>query len=303
VASADALGTRPDADEITARFERHELVLGWRRASGASPTTVPVTRVGLKTDLGCLRENNEDKAEFYEPDDPATLADRGSLYLVADGMGGHAAGQIASELAIKRTLTGYYSSHGDDEAEALVAAFRTANEHVFQVASGIPGRSGMGTTLTALALVQDRAVVAHIGDSRAYLVRRAGGRQGDTPDAHADQITEDHSWVAEQVRLGALTLEEAERSPYRNIITRCIGTQPEIEMDVFAVSTRPDDTWVLCSDGLTGHVTDAEIAEIVFGQAPGEACRQLVELACARGGSDNVTVLTVRVLGLRPFEA
>jgi len=172
---------------------------------------------------------------------------------------------------------------------------------VFQVASSIPGRSGMGTTLTTLALVQDRAVVVHIGDSRAYLVRRPADAQSDAPDARADQITEDHSWVAEQVRLGALTLEEAERSPYRNIITRCIGTQPEIEVDVFCVSTQADDTWVLCSDGLTGHVTDTEIAETVHGQAPGEACRQLVELACARGGSDNITVLIVHVPCLRPF--
>lgn len=280
------------ADEITARFSRQELVMGWRRADAVAPRIVPVTRVGLKTDLGCVRDNNEDKAEFYEPDDPPTLAIRGSLYVVADGMGGHAAGQIASELAVKKTLTEYYVSPTEDASKALEAALHSANQHVFQVASSIPGRSGMGTTLTALALVQDLAIVAHIGDSRAYLIR----------DGLAKQVTDDHSWVAEQVRSGALTAEDAERSPYRNIITRCIGTQPDIEPEIYGIATSPMDTWLLCSDGLTGHVSAAELASIACDQAPSEACRQLVELACARGGSDNVTVLIVRITELRHVE-
>lgn len=280
-------------DEITARFDRQELVRGWRRAEGRSPRIVPITRIGMKTDLGCVRENNEDKAEFYEPDDPPTLAVRGSLYMVADGMGGHAAGQIASELAIKKALAAYYSSNGEDPGDALLDALRSANDHVFQVAATIPGRSGMGTTLTALALVEDKAIVAHIGDSRAYLIR------GET----ILQITDDHSWVAEQVRSGAMSQEEAERSPYRNIITRCIGTQPEIEPDLYAADMLPLDTWLLCSDGLTGHVADSELLQVARDQAPSEACRQLVELACARGGHDNVTVLIVRIAALEPYTA
>jgi len=282
-----------EAEEITARFDRQELVRGWRLAQGRTPTAVPLTRIGLKTDLGCIRENNEDKAEFYEPDDPGALAVRGSLYMVADGMGGHAAGQIAAELAIKKTLASYYSSTDENPGEALLAAMRAANSHVFQVAAAIPARAGMGTTLTALALVEGRAFVGHIGDSRAYLIREGQIRQ----------ITEDHSWVAEQVRSGSMTQEEAERSPYRNIITRCIGTQPDVEPELFVVETVPLVPWLLCSDGLTGNVADYELLQIANDQSPSEACRQLVELACARGGSDNVTVLIVRVTGMLPYSA
>lgn len=286
--SEERYQTGGDDGEITARFEVQELVRGWHRMEEARPSVVPVVKVGLKTDLGRVRENNEDKAEFYEPEDPPTLAVRGSVYVVADGMGGHAAGQIASELAIKRTLTAYYTNANGDPGSALLHAIREANAYVFQVASAVPGRSGMGTTLTALALVEDRAYVGHIGDSRAYLIR----------EGSIQQITEDHSWVAEQVRSGILTLDEAERSPYRNVITRCIGTAPDCEPDLFAVETTPGDTWVLCTDGLNEHVQDAEILKITGGQAPSEACRQLVELACSRGGHDNVTVLVVRVSDL-----
>ena len=280
------------AEEITARFDRQELVKGWQLVGSELPRVVPVTRLGLKTDLGCLRENNEDRAEFYEPDDPGILAARGALYIVADGMGGHAAGQIASELAIKKMLAAYYGSRADDVPAALTEAVQAANEHVFQVAAAVPGRSGMGTTLTALALVQDRAYLAHVGDSRAYLIRNGG----------IQQVTEDHTWVQEQVQKGILTPEEAELSPYRNVITRCIGTQPDVEPDMLAVESQAGDTWLLCSDGLTGHVRDPELLQIVRDQAPSEACRQLVDLACARGGSDNITVLIVRLVALQPYD-
>lgn len=281
-----------DPDEITARFERQELVKGWTRLDGVVPRVVPVTRLGMKTDLGCVREHNEDRAEFYEPDDPGILATRGCLYLVADGMGGHAAGQIASELAIKKMLAGYYTSTAEDVTEALREGIVTANQHVFQIGAHIPQRSGMGTTLTALALIEDHAYIAHVGDSRAYLMR----------NNTIQQVTEDHTWVQEQVQKGIMTAAEAEQSPYRNIITRCIGTQPEVEPDLSAVETVVGDTWLLCSDGLTGAVTDDELLSIVHDKSPSEACRQLVELACARGGHDNITVLIVRILDLRPYD-
>lgn len=278
-------------EEITARFARQDLVQGWRLLRQEAPRVVPITRVGLKTDLGRVRENNEDKAEFYEPEDPPLLAARGSLYIVADGMGGHAAGQIASELAIKRTMAEYYASAEQDALSALSDAVVSANVYVHNAARAVPERANMGTTLTALALIQDQAFVCHVGDSRAYLIR-SGSIQ---------QITEDHSWVEEQVRLGVLTREQAENSPYRNIITRCIGTYPDVEPDTYAVDSLDGDTWLLCSDGLTNHVADNEILQIVDGTAPSEACRQLVELACFRGGSDNVTVLIVRILRLEPW--
>ena len=277
--------------EITARFSRQELVRGWRIREAGPPSVVPVTRVGLKTDLGCVRENNEDKAEYYEPDDPITLSTRGSLYIVADGMGGHAAGQIAAELAIKRLMSEYYDGSAEDATRALLDGFVAANEHVRSVARAIPARAGMGTTLTAIALIEDRAIICHVGDSRAYLLR----------DGAVSQISEEHSWVAEQVRAGTMSAEEAEASPYRNVITRCIGPLDELSPDIQAVQSRTGDRWLLCTDGLTGHVSDAEILNVTADVPPSEACRRLVELACARGGRDNVTVLIVDITDLRRF--
>ncbi len=253
---------------------------------------VPVLKFGAKTDLGRVRENNEDKFDYYEPEDPTLLATRGCLFAVADGMGGHAAGQIASELALKTLISHYYDSLNDDVPTSILEAFCSANETINQLAQMIPERSGMGTTLTAAVLVEDRVYVGQVGDSRAYVIR--GGE--------IRQVTYDHSWVAEQVRMGGMTAEEAELSPYRNIITRSIGTQPTVEPDVFVERAQAGDTWVLCSDGLTGHVTDAEILQIVPGRPPTEAARQLIELANSRGGRDNVTVFVLSIRDLQPGE-
>lgn len=281
-----------ELDETTARFDIQELVLGWRRLNGEPPRLRLTTRVGLKSDLGCVRDNNEDKAEFYEPIDPPTLAARGSVYCVADGMGGHAAGQIASELAVKSAIAAYYSDMDNTPDVAMVQAVRQANDTVREAAIEAPERAGMGTTFTALALVQGHALVTHLGDSRAYLLR----------DGELRQITTDHTWVEEQVQNGVMTRAQAESSPYRNIITRCIGTEPTIDVDSFAVDTRTGDIWLLCSDGLTGHVEDDEIQSIIDGAGPSEACRQLITLACARGGSDNVTALIVKIEDMETVE-
>lgn len=271
--------------EITARLTRDELVRGWRSIEAVEPTVVPVIRFGARTDLGQVRENNEDKFDFYEPEDAGLLAQRGSFYAVADGMGGHAAGQIASELALKSVIAHYYEGPEPDPAAALRAAVCDANERIHQVAAAIPDRAGMGTTLSAAVFVEDRVTVAQVGDSRAYLIRGGAIRQ----------VTEDHSWVAEQVRLGAMTEADAAYSPYRNVITRSIGTGPEVEADIFQEQCIEGDIWVLCTDGLTGHVEAAEILAIATGAAPGEACRQLVNLAASRGGRDNITVIVLSV--------
>jgi serine/threonine protein phosphatase PrpC len=276
--------------EITAKFSRDELVRGWREREAREPRVVPVIRFGVKTDLGRIRENNEDKADFYEPEDPTLLAARGCFYAVADGMGGAAAGQIASELALKNVIAAYYDSPTDDIPTALLEAIAAANETIYNIAMMIPERTGMGTTLTAAVAAEDRVYVGQVGDSRAYLIR----------DGEIRQVTMDHSWVAEQVRMGGMTEEEAEMSPYRNVITRCLGTQPTVEPDVFIEETRAGDIWVLCSDGLTGHVTDDEIRRIASSQPPCEACRQLIELANARGGRDNVTVFVFSIRAVVP---
>jgi protein phosphatase len=244
-----------------------------------------VVKFGVKTDLGRIRENNEDKFDFYEVEDPTLLAARGCLYAVADGMGGHAAGQIASEMALKNVISNYYDSPNEDVPTSLLESIAAANDAIHGVAQAVNERSGMGTTLTVAVVVEDRVYIGQVGDSRAYLIR----------DDEIRQVTFDHSWVAEQVRAGILTPEEAETSPYRNVITRSIGTQANVEPDVFVEEARVGDTWVLCSDGLTGHVHDPEIKMIASSQAPTEAARQLIELACARGGRDNVTVFVFTI--------
>jgi PPM family protein phosphatase len=277
-----------DVREITAKLTRDELVRGWREREERMPRCVPMIKFGVKTDLGRIRENNEDKFDFYEPEDATLLATRGCVYAVADGMGGHAAGQIASELALKNLIVSYYDSPNDDIATSLMEALSTANDVVHNVALMVPERSGMGTTITAAVVAEERVYIGQVGDSRAYLIR----------DGEIRQVTFDHSWVAEQVRAGVLTEEEAEASPYRNVITRSIGTQPTVEVDVFVEEVHIGDTWVLCSDGLTGHVNEDEIRLIASSQSPTEAARQLIELANSRGGRDNITVF---VFSIRDF--
>ncbi len=276
-----------DEREITAKFSRDDLVRGWRERQERKPRVVPIVKFAAKTDLGRVRENNEDKFDYYEPEDPTLLAARGCLYAVADGMGGHAAGQIASELALKTAISAYYDGANESIAHALLEAIQCANDTVFAVAHMVPDRSGMGTTLTVAVLAEDRVYVGQVGDSRAYLIR------GD----EVRQVTQDHSWVAEQVRMGGLTEEDAEVHPWRNVITRSIGNQDTVEADVFVEEAQTGDIWVLCSDGLTGHVKADEIRAIASVHAPSEACRQLIELAGARGGRDNITVAVIAIRG------
>src|ERR1041385_3602703 len=283
--------TAEDGREITAKFNRDELVRGWRVREPRNPLWIPVLRIAAKTDLGRIRENNEDKFDFYEPEDPSILAARGSFYAVADGMGGHAAGQIASELALKTVISCYYDGAAESVANALLEALAAANDTVFGVASMVPDRNGMGTTLTSAAFVEDRVFIGHVGDSRAYLIRGGTIRK----------VTFDHSWVEEQVRMGGMSLEEAQNSPYRNVITRCIGAQPVVEPDVFEELALPGDIWTRCSDGLTASVEDSEILKIASENPPSEAARQLIELANGRGGRDNITVFVISVRDLFPY--
>ena len=282
-----------DGREITAKFSRDELVHGWREREARTPRVVPYLRFAAKTDLGRIRENNEDKFDFYEAEDLTLLATRGCLYAVADGMGGHAAGQIASELALKNVIANYYDSANDDIPTSLLESISAANEAIHNIAVMIPERSGMGTTLTAAVFAEDRVYVGQVGDSRGYLIR----------DKEIRQVTFDHSWVEEQVRMGGMTAEEALSSPYRNVITRSIGTQAAVDPELFVEECRTNDIWVLCTDGLTGHVEDSEILRIASANPPAESARQLIELANSRGGRDNITVFVISVRDLMPFEA
>lgn len=274
--------------ESTAKFNREDLVRGWREYEERIPRVIPLIKHAGKTDMGQVRENNEDKFDYYEPEIPAILASRGSMFAVADGVGGSAAGQIASELMLKTLIACYYDSPLADPVEALEQAIAGANDKVHAVADMIPERAGMGTTLTALVFLEDHVLIAQVGDSRAYLIRNGVGRQ----------VTCDHSWVGEQVRIGLMTEEEAAQSPYRNVITRSIGAQASVLPDIFNEPSKIGDLWALCSDGLTGHVADEEIFRIVTRHSPSEAARQLIELANSRGGRDNITVFVLSVRDL-----
>jgi len=276
--------------ETTARLSREELSEGWAEV-GRVPRVLASVKMGAKTDLGRVRDNNEDKFDFFEPEDPAVLATKGCFYAVADGMGGHSAGQIACELALKTVIAAYYANPSPDTEASLRHAVAEANGLIYDTAQAVPDRAGMGTTLTAVVVREDRMIVAQVGDSRAYLLR--GGA--------ITQVTEDHSWVAEQVRLGAMTLAEAQVSPFRNIITRSIGTAASVEPDIFAQALSVGDTLVLCSDGLSGYLEAAEIQDITQAHSPSVAALSLVETANDRGGRDNITALVLSVRALRPF--
>ncbi|MDR3711111.1 MAG: Stp1/IreP family PP2C-type Ser/Thr phosphatase [Capsulimonadaceae bacterium] len=291
--SSDQQGHKGD---ITDRLHADDLAQSWMDEAQGVPQVHCLVRVGFKTDLGVVRENNEDKFDLLEPADPGFLAVKGRFYGVADGMGGHSAGQIASELALKTVIQRYFRDPSPHIIDSLRQAINEANKLVFDTAQLIPERQGMGTTLTVAVLREDRLTLAHVGDSRAYLVS----------GEHARQITHDHSLVAEQVRAGTITAEDAANSPLRNIILRSIGTGPIVEADFYEEIVHVGDVLVMCSDGLTGHVSEEEIAEYVGSpqarrRGPSMAAYRLVDLANSRGGRDNITVVIVEIASINPY--
>jgi len=204
---------------------------------------------------------------------------------VADGMGGHSAGQIASELALKTAIRAYYANSTPIVEDALRASVQEANALIFDASQAIAERAGMGTTMTMLVIRGEEAFIAHVGDSRCYILR----------DGEIRQITEDHSWVNEQVKRGGMTEEEALSSPYRNVITRSLGNAPNVEVDVITHDLHPGDVFLLCSDGLSGDVTAEEMRDAMTNTSPSRAASDLVDLALERGGRDNATVLILAI--------
>ncbi len=215
------------------------------------------------------------------------------FFALADGMGGHAAGEVASQMAVDR-LTEDFLAAGSDQLSAaaleqvLVAGTEAANLAIIERSEREPDKAGMGTTLTALALVaRERAYrITHVGDSRAYRLR-----------AHTlVQLTTDHTWVQQQVQLGRLTPNLARRHPFANIVTRALGIRAELDVDVVRGELQPGDVFLLCSDGLTGMLAEADIAGILAGTPePEEAVRELVDAANRAGGYDNITAVVVRI--------
>jgi serine/threonine protein phosphatase PrpC len=273
--------------EITAEFSAEEL-------GGAPPDeplrVIPRVKFAARSEIGHARENNEDKYDFYEPDEEPLLAARGSVYLVCDGMGGHNAGQIASELAAKQFLHAYYHLGGTAQ-EAARQAILQAHHYIAEMASKIPSRYGMGTTLTALILKQDEGILAHVGDSRCYRLR----------EGVLEPLSRDHTLVARLVEQGILTPEQARYHPQRNVIRQAVGVadpSEPLEPDIETFPLQVGDLYLLCSDGLTDMVDDAEIEAILRDEPPTRAAWRLVDRALANGGRDNITVVLVRVVAL-----
>lgn len=235
------------------------------------------------SDRGRKRSSNEDAFGYS--------VEHG-VYVVCDGMGGAAAGEVASSLAVDEIMRLLTTRRAGDPISAVIEqAVNTANEVIFSRSQSNPRLNGMGTTLVAMVTEQRRIQVLNVGDSRCYRLR--AGR--------LEQISQDHSLVDEQVRQGRMTHAEAVRSPFRNVITRALGTQSRVRADVFDLEAEPGDLFLLCSDGLTRELEETKIEAILSaGHSPGEIpldefCKRLVNAANNAGGSDNITCLLVRV--------
>jgi protein phosphatase len=257
--------------------------------SGMSVENMVVEQPGLElevaglTDVGRHREQNEDYWAVPGDAHAGKLATHGYLVAVADGMGGHALGELASRLAVDTLLDIYYDAP-PDPLLSLAKAIDVANAAVFTQAQ--MRNVSMGTTLVGAVFHQQAMTLFNIGDSRVYRVR------GET----IRQLTRDHSLVAEQVRRGMLTAEEARLSPVRNVLLRSIGHRPISEPDLTETGIAAGDSYLVCSDGLHSLVAPEEISAIVAGDEPAAAVRRLVDLANERGGIDNITCLIVRVI-------
>ena len=233
-----------------------------------------LTSFGSRTDIGCLRDPNEDSLVVTPP-----------LFAVADGMGGHAAGEVASEIAV-RVLSELAPEHPD--GEALGRAIEEANRAVIQAAREGRGRQGMGTTMTAAMLEGERLVIAQVGDSRAYLLHQG----------KLQQLTRDHSLMADMIEAGQLTPEEARTHPQRSVITRALGSDAHLHPDIYEINVETGDRLLICSDGLSGMIFDDQIENTLRRvQDPQRCASQLVNEAIAAGGHDNVTVIVADVTG------
>jgi protein phosphatase len=248
-----------------------------------------ITSAGI-TNVGMKRQNNEDNY---------LINDELGLYIVCDGMGGHAGGEYASQIAVT-TVEEVLSNIRDENAELdasadeqvtqekIKYAVRLAGKRIYERAQTDPEFRGMGTTAVILLFRKGMTYLAHVGDSRGYLVR--GGE--------ITQRTEDHSWVNEQIKAGLITADTAKHHRFRNIITRSLGFQEEVEIDTQVLRAEPGDLYLLCSDGLSNLVDDREMAELLVEKSFQESARDMIEIANGRGGDDNITLVVARVDGV-----
>lgn len=239
------------------------------------------------TDVGLKRGHNEDNYLVNE---------ELNLFVVADGMGGHAGGEYASAICVNTVeevvtsleMNGGVPVESDDPVEVarekLRYAIQLAGRRIFEKATEMPEYHGMGTTAVVLLIDNGNAIIAHVGDSRLYMMR----------DGKCEQVTDDHSLVYQKMKEGLITAEQAKTHRMRNVITRSLGYQEDVEVDVQVRALRRGDQFMLCSDGLSGHMEAEEIGEVLAGSTQ-EATRRLIEIACERGGEDNITVVIARV--------
>ena len=247
----------------------------------------PGVAIASLTDVGCQRQNNEDRYAYWEPEDDALFLRLGRVAAVADGMGGHEGGQIASRIAVEAVIEIYSGAGESNPQQRLLEAFREAHRRIQQQAREHPDLHGMGTTCTAFALVGEYLYFAHVGDSHLYLLRAGNLRL----------LTRDHSLVARLVETGMIRTEEAENHPQKHVLTAALGVADEIEPDFPAepLLLEKSDILLVCTDGLWGQMTELELKEVMATQPPADACRALVQLARDRGGPDNITLQIARV--------
>jgi serine/threonine protein phosphatase PrpC len=242
------------------------------------------------SDAGCARDNNEDYFCYYEPDADAAFLRTGRLALVADGMGGARAGQVASRLAGDTIRDVYTASVAPNPLDRLIDAFSAAHQTVADQASGNPAWQGMGTTCTAVVIRDGYAYFAHVGDSRLYLIR------GSTVLC----LTRDHTAVNRLIEQGVITPEEAVDHPQQHVLTAALGAGPDVHADLSQapIPLEPGDVLLLCTDGLWNLVGDQELSDITATRSLDKACQNLVETAKRRGGPDNITLQLLRYTGL-----
>jgi PPM family protein phosphatase len=246
--------------------------------------------VAGQTDVGCVRTNNEDNFGYDS---------RYGIFVVCDGMGGQAAGEVASKMAVDLLLDYFRRSSSASgvrsnanlpqtpDARSLATAIQMANRTIYEAGNGQAGRAGMGSTIVAALVRGHSLAIGHVGDSRIYLVRQGA----------IQQLTQDHSLVMEQVRMGYITPEQAEKSELQNVILRALGAATDVEADVEELVVLPGDTLLMTSDGLTRHVRDQEILAIVSaGCGLKDTCSKLIQAAKERGGDDNITCLLLRIV-------
>lgn len=243
--------------------------------------------VGYNSDLGLIRSENQDSYGKFPADNDDLSAPNGQLFIIADGMGGQRGGQKASRLAVDTVQRAYFSNSINDAAKGIRKAFEAANHQIYSCSINKSEYQGMGTTCTALIMKGNQVCIAHVGDSRVYRINRR----------KIEQLTSDHSKVAELMREGLLTEKQAKTHPQRSILSRALGVNESVEVDIIdGMVLKGGDSFLLCTDGLA-KVTDDEIKSIVLSNSVQDTCEKLINVAIDRGGDDNVTVQMIRIEG------